>query len=250
MAAPTSTPPPSPQRALPTGRERPFVRLKIAASLDGITALPNGQSQWITSAEARLDGHRWRARADCILTGIGTVLADDPRMDVRLSEAADPSSVLVQPALVILDSSLRTPAHAALFEAARPVHIFSTTFASSEAEAALQDCGAQVHRLPASSSDPDRLDLSAVLATLARRGIAKDVHVEAGACLSGALLRAGLVDEVVLYLAPTLLGAGRPLAELGQLAALESGIALDWESIDRVGADLRIVARVVRRTAT
>lgn len=223
------------------------MRLKMAASVDGISALANGRSQWITSAEAREDGHRWRARADAILTGIGTVLADDPRLDVRLPDGGAPVASGKQPTLVVLDSRLRTPCDAALFSADRAVHIFTTVNAPQAAESALRQRGARVHRLPRAGADAGRVDLPAVLAFLVRERLTGTLHVEAGALLSGALLRAGLVDELLLYLAPTLLGGGRGVAALGTLETLAEGVALEWGSVERVGTDLRILARVLPR---
>ncbi|MGP1629666.1 MAG: bifunctional diaminohydroxyphosphoribosylaminopyrimidine deaminase/5-amino-6-(5-phosphoribosylamino)uracil reductase RibD [Giesbergeria sp.] len=218
-------------------RGRPWVRLKVAASLDGTTALHNGASQWITSPEARADGHAWRARACAVLTGIGTVLADDPRLDVR--GIATPR----QPQVVVLDSALRTPQNAQLFIAAHAVSIcgngdFNT--ASSAKQAALEARGATVLHLPG----PDgKVDLTALLQALAARGI-NELHVEAGHRLNGALLRAGLVDELLLYLAPKLLGPGRGMANMGPLAALSEGVELEWHEVQRIGADLRVLVRV------
>lgn len=226
---------------------RPFVRLKLAASLDGTTALQNGQSQWITSPEARADGHRWRAAADGILTGVGTVLADNPRLDVRLpvGDAATPTH---PPPLIVLDSGLRTPADAALFGVAgRKVHLLCRDDAPPGREADLRATGAAVHRLPATPDETRRIDLGAALAWIAQAGIATRLHVEAGATLAGTLLQDRLVDELLLYLAPTLLGPGRGLAAFGPLATLADGVALEWQSVDRVGPDLRIVARVRAR---
>ncbi len=248
MAAPNSIASESPKLAHPAEQVRPFVRLKMAASLDGITALPDGRSQWITSPQARLDGHRWRARADAILTGIGTVLADDPRMDVRLPADESSPEGMRQPALCIVDTHLRTPPSALLFSAERSVHLFVAAGAPSDREAALRMKGAVIHRLaaPEATDVADRLDLNAVLATITREGIADRLHVEAGAQLSGSLLRGGTVDELLLYLAPSLLGTGRPLATIGPLASLTDCVALAWESVERVGPDLRIIAKLVR----
>ncbi len=226
---------------------RPFVRLKLAASLDGTTALQNGQSQWITSPEARADGHRWRAAADGILTGVGTVLADDPRLDVRLPPG-DADTPAQPPPLIVLDSGLRTPADAALFGVAgRKVHLLYRDDAPPGRETELRAAGAAVHRLPAAPDEPRRTNLQAALAWIAQAGIATRLHAEAGATLAGALLQARLVDELLLYLAPTLLGPGRGLAAFGPLATLADGVALEWQSVDRVGPDLRIVARVRAR---
>lgn len=231
--------------SIPSSTPALFVRLKMAASLDGITALPDGRSQWITSAQAREDGHRWRARADAILTGVGTILADDPRLDVRLpgDDADHPKWPIQQPALCIVDTHLRTPPSARLFAAHRPVHLFAANEAPTDREAPLQASGATVHRIDPTDAN-GRPDLGTVLATIARTLPCATLHVEAGAVLSGALLRQRLVDELLIYLAPTLLGSGRPMAVMGPLGALTDGVALEWKSIEPVGDDLRIVATI------
>ena len=218
-------------------RQTPWVRLKIAASLDGRTALDNGASQWITSEAARADGQHWRARADVLLTGSGTVRADDPRLDVRLPDAAR------QPRLAVVDSRLQTPPTARLFDPARSVTLYAAQV-DAQREQALAARGAQVVRMPGPSADGmPRVDLQALLADLARKET-NEVHVEAGATLNGALLRAGLADELLLYLAPRLLGQGRPMAQLGPFTALADSTALEFVSTTMVGADLRVLARV------
>lgn len=223
-------------------RKTPWVRLKIAASLDGTTALANGASQWITSPAARADGHAWRARACAILTGSGTVLADNPRLDVR--EHPSPR----QPHVAVVDSPLQTPADAALFVAPRSQFIyaagpFDVQSAAGQRQQALQARGAQVTHLP---NGQGKVDLAGMLRDLAARGV-NELHVEAGHRLNGALIAAGLVDEFLVYLAPTLLGPGRGMAQWGPLESLAQGLALDFRSIDRVGPDLRILARVQGR---
>jgi len=223
-------------------RKTPWVRLKIAASLDGKTALDNGVSQWITSDAARADGHVWRARASAVLTGIGTVLCDNPRLDVRLVDAPR------QPSLVLLDSRLRTPPDAQLFKAERNVLIYAAV-PDTARQAALEARGACVIYPPDSqASKLDKVDLAAMLADLGRREV-NELHVEAGQQLNGALLRAGLVDELLVYLAPKLLGSGRTMASLGPLTALQDALALDFRSSTAVGPDLRILARVTGRDA-
>jgi diaminohydroxyphosphoribosylaminopyrimidine deaminase/5-amino-6-(5-phosphoribosylamino)uracil reductase len=219
-------------------RQQPWVRMKIAASLDGQTALDNGRSQWITSDAARADGHAWRARAGAILTGIGTVLEDDPRLDVRQVPVA------TQPLLVVVDSRLQTPLAAALFQPGRRVLIYAAE-ARPQAQAALEARGASVVLLPGPGG---KVDLQALLADLGRREI-NELHVEAGYKLNGSLVRAGLVDEFLLYLAPKLLGAGRGMAHLGPLAALDEAVGLEYEGIARVGPDLRVLARMPGRAA-
>ena len=217
-------------------RRTPWVRLKLAASLDGKTALENGASQWITSEEARSDGHAWRARACAVLTGIGTVLADDPRFDVRHVPTER------QPQLVLLDNRLEAPLGAKLFTVQRACHIY-TANQDAARRAALEARGARVCHLPGTDQ---RVDLAAMLRDLAEHEI-NELHVEAGAALNGALLAAGLVDEVVLYLAPKMVGKGRDMASFGPLAALSDALALEFVSSDRLGPDLRIVARMAGR---
>lgn len=197
---------------------RPFVRLKIAASLDGRTALNNGVSQWITGPEARADGHRWRAQADAILTGAGTVLADDPLLNVRGVEVAQ------QPALVVVDSRLETPPTAKLFGEKRHVFIFAAQ-PNAERQQALEAAGATVVFLPEPANTTrakgPKVDLPAMMADLYTHGI-HTVHVEAGAALNGSLIKAGLVDESLIYLAPLLIGPGLPMAGLPELQTLDS----------------------------
>ena len=213
-------------------RGLPWVRMKIAASLDGRTGLPNGASQWITGPQARADGHAYRKRAGAILTGIGTVLADDPSLDVRLVETAR------QPLRCVVDARLDTPATARLFDSPSPVVLF-TASADAARRAALQARGAEIVDVALRDG---RIDLEAVLDALAARHF-NEVHVEAGARLNGALLRTGRVDELLLYLAPTLLGTGRAMADIGTLASLDDGIAFGFHDAVKVGTDLRILAR-------
>lgn len=217
-------------------RKTPWVRLKVAASLDGRTALANGSSQWITSEPARADGHAWRARACAVLTGVGTVLHDDPRLDVRLVVTER------QPQLVLLDPRLETPLTARLFEVDRPLLIYSASEDPGRRQA-LEARGASVLTLPASNG---KVDLADLMRDLARREIS-ELHVEAGAALNGALIEAGLVDEFVLYLAPKLLGMGRDMANFGPLTELAQATRLEFMSSDRLGPDLRIVARICGR---
>jgi diaminohydroxyphosphoribosylaminopyrimidine deaminase / 5-amino-6-(5-phosphoribosylamino)uracil reductase len=224
-------------------RQTPWVRMKMAASLDGISALDNGASQWITGPAARADGHAWRARACAVLTGIGTVLEDDPMLDVR----EQPTNR--QPHLVVVDSRLETPLDARLFSAPaqglpRQVWIYCAV-EEPEKEAAMQARGAQVIRLP---SPGGKVDLAAMLRDLARREV-NELHLEAGHKLNGSFLREGLVDECLVYLAPRLLGQGAGLSSFGPLQRLQDGVALDFRSVDRVGEDLRILARVQNRDA-
>ena len=227
-------------------RGRPWVRIKNAASLDGHTALQNGQSQWITSAAARDDGHAWRARASAILTGVGTVLADDPSLDVR----AVPTQR--QPHVVIVDSELKTPVTAKIFTInsiaaqaintpARGIFIYTTSndFVN---KTALENAGATVIVLPAEDTS-GKVNLRLMMQDLAKREV-NELHVEAGATLNGALISAGLVDEFLVYVAPKFLGAGRGMADLPVLADLNQAAAFEFVSVDKVGDDLRILGRI------
>lgn len=217
-------------------RGLPWVRLKIAASLDGTSALANGASQWITSAEARADGHAWRARACAILTGVGTVLADDPRLDVR--GIAMPR----QPHVAVLDSHLRTPPDANIFIASRDCYIYACGHFDAQMQArkaALEAHGAIVIPMACNAG---RVDVAAVVRDLAQRGM-NELHVEAGPTLNAALLQAGLVDELLCYLAPKLLGPGRRMFDLAPRSSLDQALAFEFHRCERVGADLRIQAR-------
>jgi diaminohydroxyphosphoribosylaminopyrimidine deaminase/5-amino-6-(5-phosphoribosylamino)uracil reductase len=213
-------------------RGRPWVRMKIAASLDGRTALDNGVSQWITGEAARHDGHAWRRRAAALLTGSGTVLADDPRLDVR------GHAIARHPLRVVVDSRLDTPPGARLFDAAGPVLLAASTVDEPRAQA-LRARGAEVLCCPGAEG---RVDLDALLRELARRGI-NELHVEAGARLNAALLSAGWVDELLVYQAPMLLGPGRGMAALPALETLAEAQRLRFHRVDRVGEDLRLLLR-------
>ena len=220
-------------------RGRPWMRLKVAASLDGVTALDNGQSQWITGAQARTDGHAWRARACAVLTGVGTVLADKPLLDVRHVQTPR------QPMLVIVDSALQTPPDAALFGPLRKVLIYAAQPHATR-EAALRQAGAEIVYLPgpAGPANPvPKVDLQAMAQDLAKRQC-NEVHIEAGHKLNGSLLRAGLADEVLVYLAPLWLGQGAGMSNFGPLNALAQGLTLEFQSAQRIGPDLRILARL------
>ncbi len=226
-------------------RQKPWVRMKIAASLDGQTALQNGQSQWITGPEARADGHAWRARACAILTGIGTVLEDNPLLDLRLSPHTD--SPPRMPHLVIVDSRLDTPLDARLFEHTRPnsatrrqVWIYAA-IDNPDKRAALEAKGAHVSLLP---NPQGKVDLKALLHDLARREV-NELHVEAGHKLNGSLIREGCVDEVLLYLAPQMLGLGQGMAQWGPLDNLSQALRLEFKETSLIGKDLRVLASVL-----
>jgi diaminohydroxyphosphoribosylaminopyrimidine deaminase / 5-amino-6-(5-phosphoribosylamino)uracil reductase len=209
----------------------PWVRLKVATSLDGFVALPNGQSQWLTGDAARTDTHHWRASACAVVTGIGTVLADNPQLTVR--HVASPR----QPLRVVLDTHLRTPADAALFKDTSPVMIFHSHGTQAE-QAALQAVGAQLVQVDALG---DSVNLHSVLKALGERGL-NELHFEAGSALNGALLAAGVVDEVLLYQAPLLLGAGLPWARVNASYAHISDIPrLHLHSSVQLGGDVRLV---------
>lgn len=224
-------------------RGLPWVRLKVASSLDGQTALHNGQSQWITSPEARADGHAWRARACALLTGIGTVLEDDPQLNVR------GLAVPRQPHLVVVDSRLDMPLNARLLdtlgsgEQARQLWIYTATAPAdprhSDKRAALIARGAQLIELPGPGG---KVDLAAMLRDLAQRDI-NELHLEAGHKLNGSFLRERLVDELLVYIAPQLLGPGQSMANLPELKTLGDAIQLRFHALDRIGPDLRLLLR-------
>ena len=218
-------------------RSTPWVRMKAASSLDGVTALHNGTSQWITSAPARADGHAWRARACTILTGIGTVLEDNPRLNVR--EVETPR----QPRIAVVDSKLDMPLDAHVLKAPSGCLIYTSSQNQSRINA-LQALGATVIDMPNAAG---KVDLAAMLRDLAQRGT-NELHVEAGFKLNGSFIREGLVDEFLFYQAPKLLGTGAMgIANFGPLDALTQGVDLEFHDITRLGPDLRIIARVQGR---
>jgi diaminohydroxyphosphoribosylaminopyrimidine deaminase/5-amino-6-(5-phosphoribosylamino)uracil reductase len=212
-------------------RGRPWVRMKVAASLDGRTALANGSSQWITGAQARLDGHHWRARACAILTGIGTVLDDDPQLTPR-----DVGATRL-PIRVVVDSRLETPTHARVLGAGTLIAAAIDDPLSER----LRARGAEVLVLP---NGAGKVDLAALMRALADRGI-NEVHVEAGYKLNGSLLREGLVDEFLVYLAPRILGdRAHGMFALPELTELADSTNLELRSVAQIGADVRMIARV------
>jgi diaminohydroxyphosphoribosylaminopyrimidine deaminase / 5-amino-6-(5-phosphoribosylamino)uracil reductase len=219
---------------------RPFVRVKLAMSLDGRTALANGQSKWITGELARQDVHGWRARSSAILTGIGTVLSDDPRLDVRLP-AETVTTPPRQPMRVVLDSQLRTPPAAQMFGVGGEVLILTALSAlDATRAAALSARGARVESLPANA---DGIELTAVLDRLGELEV-NELLVEAGATLAGRLLRQHLVDELMVYVAPRLLGpTARALVELPELNVLADAPGFAFMEATPVGEDLRLRLR-------
>jgi diaminohydroxyphosphoribosylaminopyrimidine deaminase/5-amino-6-(5-phosphoribosylamino)uracil reductase len=212
-------------------RGRPWVRLKVAASLDGLTALPDGTSQWITGEAARRDGHAWRARACAILTGIGTVRDDDPQLSVRMVETTR------QPVKIVVDSRLEVDLDAKVLKGA-PAWI-ACAVENADKERELRERGCEVIRLP---NPHGKVDLAALVHELGARGL-NELHVEAGHKLNGSLVRAGVVDELIAYVAPSLLGAGAPMFGLEPPEDLERSRRLRFTDVERLGDDLRLTAR-------
>lgn len=214
-------------------RGQPWVRMKAAASLDGMTALHNGVSQWITGDEARADGHYWRARACAVLTGIGTVMEDDPQLTVRAIDTPR------QPQRIVIDSRLQINPHARVLTGGGTWIVAAE--ANPEKEAMLRDAGNEVIMLPNAGG---KVDLALLMQELGRRQI-NELHVEAGFKLNGSLIREGCVDELLVYLAPMLLGDAQGLFNLPAVTSLEQKKALRFHEIKQIGADLRILARFI-----
>ena len=216
-------------------RGRPWVRIKIAASLDGRTALANGKSQWITGEVARADGHRWRARACAILTGHGTVRDDDPQLNVRGVDTPR------QPLKIVVDSRFETSPTARLLKDGKTLVAGAVNEARSIA--ALKHAGADTVIIP---NDRGKVELFKLMEELARREL-NEIHVEGGTRLNGSLLQAGVVDELLLYLAPRIIGdSGRGMFDLPELSNLSQAKGLKIRELERVGEDIRIVARLSR----
>jgi diaminohydroxyphosphoribosylaminopyrimidine deaminase / 5-amino-6-(5-phosphoribosylamino)uracil reductase len=214
-------------------RGRPWVRMKIAASLDGRTALANGKSQWITGEPARADGHRWRARACAILTGFGTVRDDDPQLNVRGVDTPR------QPLKIVVDSKFETSPSARLLKEGKTLVVGAVN--DAKRIASLKGAGAEVVIIP---NDGGKVELFRLMEELARREL-NEIHVEAGTKLNGSLLQAGVVDELLVYLAPRIIGdSGRGMFGLPELTDLSQTTALKIREVERIGEDLRIVARV------
>jgi diaminohydroxyphosphoribosylaminopyrimidine deaminase/5-amino-6-(5-phosphoribosylamino)uracil reductase len=210
--------------------KRCYVRSKIAMSLDAKTALLNGKSQWITDEAARRDGMIFRGRAGAILTGAGTVRDDNPQLSVRLDRDVK------QPLRVVVDSRMTLPADAAVFRDANALLVCAQ--AANEKKAQFEARGIEVLELPGADG---RVDLAALLRVLAEREI-NEVHVEAGPALNGALARAGLIDELLVYVAPKLLGPGRPMMDLPAAESLGQALEWEWQEIKQVGAAVRMIA--------
>jgi len=214
-------------------RGRPWMRMKIAASLDGRTALANGKSRWITGEAARADGHRWRARACAVLTGFGTVRDDDPQLDVRGVDTPR------QPLKIAVDSKFETPPSARLLKDGRT--LVAGAVEDKKRIAALEAAGAEVVIIP---NDSGKVELYKLMEELARREL-NEIHVEAGTRLNGSLLQAGVVDELLVYLAPSVIGdSGRGMFNLPELTELSQTTALSIREVERIGEDLRILARL------
>lgn len=214
-------------------RGRPWVRMKIAASLDGRTALANGRSQWITGEAARADGHRWRARACAVLTGFGTVRDDDPQLNVRGVDTPR------QPLKIVVDSKFETSPSARLLKEGETLVVGAVNDANRIA--ALKSAGAEIAIIP---NDGGKVELFKLMEDLARREL-NEIHVEAGTKLNGSLLKAGVVDELLVYLAPRVIGdSGRGMFSLPELTELSRTTALKIREVERVGEDLRILARL------
>lgn len=209
-------------------RGRPWVRVKLAASLDGCTAGPDGRSQWITSEAARRDGQVWRARASAVMTGINTILVDNPSLNVRLPDAER------QPIRVVLDSNGRLPRAAKLLGLSGPVKVASVSPAPWQADAV------EWRQLPAGANG--RVDLAALMAWLAELEI-NELHVEAGPTLAGALLEGAWVDEILLYQAPVLIGRGAPLMRLPGMENFDQRHHLEVLEQRRIGPDQRFLLR-------
>lgn len=218
-------------------RGLPYVRCKLAMSLDGRTAMASGESKWITDQDARLDVQRLRARSSAIITGIETVVADDPSMNVRLDDVE-----VKQPLRVVLDSTLRMPPQAKMLALPGDTLVVCCVDADAEKQAVLERAGAEVVR---QEGVTDQVDLQTVLQLLADREM-NEVLIETGAVLAGSYMSQGLIDEMVVYVAPHLMGAeARGLMQLPGIGSMQDRVDLDIVDLRQVGKDLRITARPV-----
>ena len=225
--------------------KRPWVRCKIAMSLDGRTAMANGESQWISSEASRADVHRLRARSSAVVTGVGTVLNDNPSLTARPAQLDDrmPQQDLLQPLRVVLDSHLRMPPAARMLSLPGKTLIF-TCNDHEPAFNELQQAGADIVRVPKESGF---VQLEAVMTELAQRDV-NEVLLEAGATLNGAMLRAGLIDELIIYTAPVLMGnEARGLFNLPGLHSMEQRMQLAIKDVRQIGPDLKITAQMQNR---
>jgi len=214
-------------------RGRPWMRMKVAASLDGRTALANGKSQWITGEAARQDGHRWRARACAVLTGFGTVRDDDPQLNVRGVDTPR------QPLKIVVDSKFETSPSARLLKEGKTLVVGAVN--DAKRIASLKNAGAEIVIIP---NDGGKVELFKLMEELARREL-NEIHVEAGTKLNGSLLQAGVVDELLVYLAPSVIGdSGRGMFHLPEITELSQASALKIREAERIGTDLRILARI------
>ncbi len=215
-------------------RGRPWVRMKIAASLDGRTALANGKSRWITGEVARADGHRWRARACAILTGHGTVRDDDPQLNVRGIDTPR------QPLRIVVDSRFETPLSARVLKDGKT--LIAGAVNETGRIAALEKAGAEAVVIP---NGRGKVELFRLMEELARREL-NEIHVEGGTRLNGSLLQAGVVDELLVYLAPSVIGdSGRGMFDMPELNELSQARSLTIREVERIGADVRILARII-----
>jgi diaminohydroxyphosphoribosylaminopyrimidine deaminase/5-amino-6-(5-phosphoribosylamino)uracil reductase len=215
----------------------PYAWLKVAASMDVKTALPSGESQWITGPEARADGHHWRARSCCVLTGIGTVKADDPQLNVRAVQTPR------QPRRALIDHKLDLSLDAKLLKT--PGLMIFTASTDKQKQRALIQTGAVITEMP-QTNQPGKVDLGGVMRWLGQHGI-NEVHVEAGANLNGALWQSECIDELLIYLAPMFLGEGLPMLKLPGIDQLTEASQLAFVDHQALGADIRIRARATDR---
>jgi diaminohydroxyphosphoribosylaminopyrimidine deaminase/5-amino-6-(5-phosphoribosylamino)uracil reductase len=217
-------------------RRRPWVRLKAAASLDGRVALANGVSRWITSEDARRDGHAWRARACAVLTAIGTVRSDDPMLDVRLVETSR------QPPRLVLDARLEIALDTKLVQTAKSGSQV-TIFTAEDNPVRAAELGARGCEVVQIGARQGKIDLEALLLELGVRQI-NELHVESGPGLNGAFVASGLADEILLYVAPCLLGPGQPIATLAEIGSLSERKILEFSDVEQIGPDVRLLARI------